>query len=61
MSKEKLVPLMISISKELLDLLRTMAAKQNLENPNEVVSAAQIGREIIEQYLQTLDNVQSQT
>jgi hypothetical protein len=50
MQKEKLVSLMISLPKEIRDRLRKMAAQRNLENPDEVTSAAQIGREIICQY-----------
>ena len=53
MSKEKLVPMMISISREYRDLLRTMAAKKNWNNPDEVISAAQIAREIICEHLET--------
>lgn len=41
------VPLMLSVPQEIRDLLRVMAAKVNLENPGQVTSAAQIGREII--------------
>jgi hypothetical protein len=47
MQKEKLVSLMISLPKEIRDRLRKMAAQRNLNDPNEVTSAAQIGREII--------------
>ena len=51
MSTERLVPLMLSISKEHRDLLRTIAAECNLENPDEVISAALIGRNIIIHFL----------
>lgn len=54
MSREKLVPMMISISKDYRDRLRTMAAEKNWENPNEVISAAQIAREIISEHLETM-------
>lgn len=47
MSQDKLVPLMISIPKQYKDILRTKAAKINVENPNAVTSAAQIAREIL--------------
>ena len=45
------VPLMLTVPREIRDHLRVMAAKQNLQNPGKVTSAAQIGREIICQYL----------
>jgi len=45
------VPLMLSVPQEVRDLLRVMAAKINLENPGQVTSAAQIGREILINYL----------
>jgi len=45
------VPLMLSVPQEIRDLLRIMAAKENLKNPGQVTSAAQIGRKIICQYL----------
>ena len=54
MGREKLVQLMISITKEHRNRLRTMAAQRNLKNLGEVVSAAQIGREIISNYLEQL-------
>ncbi|MEW6009660.1 MAG: hypothetical protein AB1629_08525 [Candidatus Omnitrophota bacterium] len=48
------VPLMLTVPKEVRDILRTLAAKQNLENPDRVTSAAQIGKEIICTYLEGL-------
>ena len=51
MAKSKLVPMMISLPKEFRDKLRTMAAKQNLMNPDQVTSAATIAKEIICEYL----------
>ncbi|ACL03012.1 hypothetical protein Dalk_1309 [Desulfatibacillum aliphaticivorans] len=47
MAQEKQVPLMISVPVEIRTKLRTMAAQQNLENPDKVTSAAVIAREII--------------
>jgi len=47
MTKSKLVPMMISLPKEYRNRLRTMAAEQNLKNPNKVTSAATIAKEII--------------
>jgi hypothetical protein len=47
MAKSKLVPMMISLPKEYRDKLRTMAAEQNFNNPDQVTSAATIAKEII--------------
>ena len=47
MTKSKLVPMMISLPKEYRNRLRTMAAEQNLKNPDKVTSAATIAKEII--------------
>jgi hypothetical protein len=49
--EEKNVTLMITLKKEDRDLLRKMAAEQNLKNLNDVTSAAQIARVIIENNL----------
>jgi hypothetical protein len=51
MSIEEKVSLTISINKEYRDRLRTIAAKQNFDNPNEVTSASTMAREIICEYL----------
>ena len=56
MSDRKQVPLMLSIPKEYRDKLRTMAARKNLENPDKVTSASQIGREIICAFLDKHDS-----
>jgi len=45
------VPLMLSVPQEIRDLLRIMAAKEILKNPDQVTSAAQIGRKIICEFL----------
>ena len=47
MSENKHVPLMLSIPKAYRDRLRTMAAEQNLKNPDQVTSASTIAKEII--------------
>jgi len=52
------VPLMLSVPRESRDLLRVMAAKINLENPDQVTSAAQLAREILINYL---DNVREKS
>ena len=51
MAKSKLVPMMISLPKEYRDKLRTMAAEQNLMNPDQVTYAATIAKEIICEHL----------
>ena len=51
MAKTKLVPMMISLPKEVRDKLRVMAAEQNFKNPDQVTSAATITKEIICKYL----------
>jgi hypothetical protein len=43
--------MMISLPKEYRDKLRTMAAEQNLRDPNQVTSAATIAKEIICEHL----------
>ncbi|MBM4289101.1 MAG: hypothetical protein FJ135_13335 [Deltaproteobacteria bacterium] len=54
MNKERLVCLMISISKHHRDLLRRMAAEENLQNPDKVTSAAVIAREMVIKQLEAL-------
>jgi predicted transcriptional regulator len=56
MDESKNVPLMISLPKKYRDLLRRMAAKKNLTIPDDVVTAARLGKEIICQYLDELAN-----
>jgi hypothetical protein len=51
MNQIKSVPMMISLPKEYRDKLRTMAAEQNLNNPDQVTSAATIAKEIICEHL----------
>jgi hypothetical protein len=51
MAKSRLVPMMISLPKEYRDKLRTMAAEQNFNNPDQVTSAATIAKEIICEHL----------
>jgi hypothetical protein len=57
MSKEKGLPLMLSVPKECRDKLREIAAIQNLKNPDQVTSAATIAREIICEHLDKIDAV----
>ena len=51
MDTMKNVPLMISLPQRYRDLLRKLAAEHNLSHPDEVLSAARIGRDIIVQHL----------
>lgn len=51
MNGKRQVALMLSIPQEYRDLLRKMAAQQNLKNPRQVVTAASLGRKIIMDYL----------
>lgn len=47
MYQEEKVSLTISIAKSYRDCLRTMAAQQNLQDPDQLTSASTIAREII--------------
>ena len=58
MSENKPVPLMLSIPKSFRDKLRTMAAEQNLENPDQVTSASTIAKEIICEYIDKIDCIE---
>jgi hypothetical protein len=51
MSVEEKVSLTISINKQYRDRLRTMAAEQNLNDPDRLTSASTIAREIICEHL----------
>ena len=51
MSNSGNVPLMISLPQPYRDRLRKLAAEHNLSHPDEVLSAARIGRDIIVQHL----------
>jgi hypothetical protein len=61
MSIEEKVSLTISINKEYRDRLRTMAAEQNLQDPDLLTSASTIAREIICEYLDKIDNDSNHT
>jgi hypothetical protein len=56
MKENKQVQLMLSIPKSFRDKLRTMAAEQNLENPDQVTSASTLAREIICEYLDQIES-----
>ena len=55
MPKERGLPLMLSIPKDCRDRLREMAARENLENMDQVTSASTIAREIICTYLDRIE------
>ena len=56
MSIEEKVSITISINKEYRDRLRTMAAQQNLHDPDQITSASTIAREIICEYIDEFEN-----
>ncbi|HUT70662.1 MAG TPA: hypothetical protein VMW89_08275 [Desulfatiglandales bacterium] len=47
MGKSKNVAFMITIPKSYRDLLRTLAAERNLKNPDQIVTAAGLGKELL--------------
>jgi hypothetical protein len=55
MSIEGKVSLTISVDKEYRDRLRTMAAQQNLHDPNQLTSASTLAREIICRYFDEIE------
>ena len=59
MYQEEKVSLTISISKSYRDRLRTMAAKQNLHDPDQLTSASTIAREIISEYLDRIERLEA--
>jgi hypothetical protein len=54
MSTEEKVSLTISIAKSYRDRLRTMAAQQNLHDPDQLTSASTLAREIICEHIDEL-------
>lgn len=59
MSIEEKVSLTISISKSYRDRLRTMAAQQNLYDPDQLTSASTIAREIICEYIDKIGRMEA--
>jgi hypothetical protein len=55
MCQEEKVSLTISIPKSYRDRLRTMAAQQNLHDPDQLTSASTIAREIICEHIDDID------
>jgi hypothetical protein len=61
MTTDEKVSLTISITKAIRDRLRTMAAEQNLQDPDRLTSASTIAREIIADYLEQAAEGQEKT
>jgi Mg2+ and Co2+ transporter CorA len=58
MSTQEKVSLTLSINKEYRDRLRTMAAQQNLNDPNQLTSASTLAREIICEYIDAIERLE---
>ncbi len=58
MSTQEKVSLTLSIEKTYRDCLRTMAAQQNLNDPNQLTSASTLAREIICEYIDALERLE---
>lgn len=59
MSIEGKVSLTISITKIYRDKLRTMAARQNLHDPDQLTSASTIAREIICEHIDEIERMEA--
>jgi hypothetical protein len=59
MYREEKVSLTIAIPKNYRDRLRTMAAQQNLHDPDQLTSASTIAREIICDYIDEFERVEA--
>ena len=59
MYQEEKVSITISIAKGYRDRLRTMAAQQNLHDPDQLTSASTIAREIICDHIDELDRTEA--
>ena len=59
MTTDRKVSITISIEKVYRDQLRTMAAKRNLHDPDQLTSASTIAREIICEHVDELDRVEA--
>ena len=60
MYQEEKVSLTIAIPKNYRDRLRTMAAQQNLHDPDQITSASTIAREIICEYIDKVDRLEDE-
>jgi len=58
MSTEEKVSITVAIAKSYRDRLRTMAAKRNLHNIDQLTSASTIAREIICEHIDELERVE---
>jgi hypothetical protein len=56
---EEKVSITISINKAYRDRLRTMAARQNLHDPDQLTSASTIAREIICEQIDKIDRIEA--
>ena len=59
MTTEKKVSITISIEKGYRDKLRTMAAKRNLHDPDQLTSASTIARELICENIDELERIEA--
>ena len=59
MTTGRKVSITISIEKVYRDQLRTMAAKRNLNDPDQLTSASTIAREIICDHIHELDRIEA--
>ena len=55
----KQVPLMLTVPKECRDRLRQMAAERNLQNPNKVVAASTIARELVLEGIERVEQMEA--
>lgn len=59
MSIEEKVSLTITIAKSYRDRLRTMAAQQNLHDPDQLTSASTLAREIICEHIDEIEPIEA--
>jgi hypothetical protein len=59
MATSRKVSITISIAKGYRDQLRTIAAKRNLHDPDQLTSASTIAREILCEYIDGMDRVEA--
>ena len=59
MTTDRKVSITISLNKGYRDQLRTMAAKRNFHDPDQLTSASTIAREIICEHIDELDRVEA--
>jgi hypothetical protein len=55
----KQIPLMLTVPKECRDRLRQMAAERNLRNPNKVVAASTIARELVLEGIERVEQMEA--